>query len=354
MRVLHAYCLNYNIGDYALGIGLQSLMRKYLPIEFIGTTNLQGRVFDRYYISEVVNKKYDLLVIGGGGIIHGKHWPNGWFWLVDIDLIKEITIPFIVYGAGNNYWDDELPFTQRTIDHLRETNRLSCLFSVRNDGSYERIKTQAQIEAVVVPDPGFHVNLREDYFQLEKTPYVIIQVANDKQEYRLGKSSNLIEFIDDMRQIAKYLSRKYTVVLAPHVFEDVYLSAQIARNMKNVYVYKFSEFAFDRSDKAIGYYKYAEFVISMRGHGQIIPISFNKPVIALENHPKHKGLMENLNLLEYCISVKERQFLKKVLSAIERIENEKDKITANLMEINRRLEGETESTFMLMLDRLNV
>jgi polysaccharide pyruvyl transferase WcaK-like protein len=144
------------------------------------------------------------------------------------------------------------------------------------------------------------------------------------------------------------------VVLAPHVFEDVYLSEQIARNMKNVYVYKFSEFAFDRSDKAIGYYKYAEFVISMRGHGQIIPISFNKPVIALENHPKHKGLMENLNLLEYCISVKERQFLKKVLSAIERIENEKDKITANLMEINRRLEGETESTFMLMLDRLNV
>ena len=69
MKILHSYCLNYNLGDYFLGIGLKNLLRKYLDISFIGNTNIQGREFNSYYIKEVVNKRYDLLVIGGGGII---------------------------------------------------------------------------------------------------------------------------------------------------------------------------------------------------------------------------------------------------------------------------------------------
>ena len=83
MKVLHSYCLNYNIGDYALGIGVKNLLRQYFNIELIAETNLQGRTFDEYYITNVVNKLYNLLLIGGGGIIHGAHWPQGWFWLIE-------------------------------------------------------------------------------------------------------------------------------------------------------------------------------------------------------------------------------------------------------------------------------
>ena len=46
MRVLHSYCLNYNIGDYALGIGVKNVLRRFLDVDLIGNTNLQGRVFD--------------------------------------------------------------------------------------------------------------------------------------------------------------------------------------------------------------------------------------------------------------------------------------------------------------------
>ena len=352
MRVLHTYCLNYNIGDYALGIGLKSLMRKYLPIDFIGNTNLQGRVFNQYYINEVVNKQYDLLVIGGGGVIHGKHWPNGWFWLIDIDLIKEIKIPFIVYGVGNNYWDEELPIAKKTIAHLDETKRLSAFFSVRNDKSYERLKEQTNIESAIVPDPGFHVNLIEDYYQIEKRPYVIIQVANDKPEKRLGKVKKHADFVDDMKRLVKYLSKKYLIVFVPHVFEDVHLSEQISNGISNTYVYNFSDYAFDRSDRVVSFYKYAKFVLSMRGHGQIIPISFSTPVIALENHPKHRGLMENLNLLDCSVSIDDEEFVYKTLHAINKIEHEGDAIKERLNKINKKLEIESKVAFKTIADRL--
>src|SRR5690606_24216224 len=128
MKVLHSYCLNYNIGDYALGIGVKNLLREYLDISMIGNTNLQGQKFDEYYIKEVVNKRYDLLVIGGGGIIHGAHWPNGWFWLINKELIQEIKIPFIVYGVGYNYWEEEGGIPQRGIDHLKETIKYASYF----------------------------------------------------------------------------------------------------------------------------------------------------------------------------------------------------------------------------------
>src|SRR5690554_2153129 len=120
MRVMHAYCLNYNYGDYALGYGVKNIFRRLFNISHFGECNLQGQVFDDYFIN-LINEKYDLLVIGGGGIIHGAHWPQGWFWLIEQENIKKIKIPFIIYGAGYNYFKDEVGIPERGIEHLRET-----------------------------------------------------------------------------------------------------------------------------------------------------------------------------------------------------------------------------------------
>jgi hypothetical protein len=91
MRVMHTYCLNYNFGDYALGFGVKNMLRNIFNVSYIAETNLQGQIFDDYFIN-IVNENYDLLVIGGGGIIHGAHWPQGWFWLIEQKNIKKIKI----------------------------------------------------------------------------------------------------------------------------------------------------------------------------------------------------------------------------------------------------------------------
>jgi len=352
MRVLHSYCLNFNIGDYALGIGVKNILRNNLDIELIGDTNLQGRVFDKYYINEVINKRYDLLVIGGGGIIHGAHWPNGWFWLIERELIKEIKIPFVVYGVGYNYWVEEGGIPERGIEHLKETIKHAASFSVRNDGSADRLLEQTGIVAPVVPDPGFHVDLNTKYDRIVNEPYVLIQLANDKPERRYGNIQKKERFILEMREIIQELSLKYKVILAPHVVDDIQISKDVCQGIENTEVWDFGYFAFDHSEIAVGYYKYAEYVIAMRGHGQILPICFNTPVISLENHPKHRGLMKNLGLLDYNVKVNNEDFLSSLRNSIELLELNKMKIIEQYKVINKTLLISTNDAFQKIIKNI--
>ncbi len=344
MRILHSYCLNYNIGDYALGIGVKNLLRKFLTVDFIGETNLQGRYFNEYYINEVVNKKYDLLVIGGGGIIHGSHWPNGWFWLIDKNLIKSIKIPFVIYGVGDNYFEDEC-IPDRAIDHLKETFKYALSFSVRNDGSLERVINDVGIYPEEVPDPGFFVGLNTIYPQQIRDKYVIVNIANDKVEYRYGTKSNREHFVHSMKNVIRYLSNSYKVLFAPHVYEDVVLSQEIMDGIENCYMWDFGNLAFDHSDMAVSYYKYADFVLAMRGHGQILPIGFNIPTIALCNHPKHKGLMDKLSLSEWALPIDNQGFDELVIEKIELLKKNKDNLNDKLHSLNAKLLTDTTCFF---------
>jgi len=345
VKILHTYCLNYNIGDYYLGIGVKNLLRQYLDVDLIAETNIQGTVFNEYYINEVVNKNYNLIVIGGGGIIHGAHWPNGWFWLIKEKLIEQIKIPFIVYGVGYNYFKNEggIPDVGRT--HLQRTIKNSSYFSLRNDGSIERFYEDIGITVHEVPDPGFHINLNQKYECVEKEPFVLIQLANDKPEFRFGDEDNQQRFIREMRVVTGSLAKKYKVIFCPHVYEDISLSEKIAKGICNAAVWDFSEYAFDNCAESLGFYQNAELVLAMRGHGQIIPIAFNTPVISLENHPKHSGLMNKLGLEEYNISINQSGYSKLLLDLIERIVSNKAVYHEKLTEINKKLTVESRKAF---------
>lgn len=354
MKILHTYCLNYNLGDYALGIGVKNLLRNYLPVTSIGETNIQGTVFNEYYINEVVNKKYDLLIVGGGGIIHGAHWPNGWFWIIEKKLIKTIKIPFIVYGVGFNYFEDEEGIPLIGIEHLKETFNEASYFSVRNDGSYDRLKKQTGINAHVIPDPGFHVGLNSEYERPLEQPYIVIQLANDKPEHRFKNTEIKDKFISETRAIIKDLSKKYLVVLAPHVIDDIEISKQVSEGIDNCIMWNFSYFAFDHADKSLAYYKYAEFVIAMRGHGQIVPISFNTPVISLENHPKHKGLMQNLNLLEYNVNIMDADYGSRLMKAIDNVEINHVNLVEQYEQINKKLLIDSSNAFCAIKTKISL
>jgi|TARA_R100000789_G_scaffold87609_2_gene84163 polysaccharide pyruvyl transferase WcaK-like protein len=337
LKILHAYCLNHNLGDYALGFGVKNLLRQYLSVDLIADTNLQGQVFNEYYIDNVVNKKYDLLVIGGGGIIHGAHWPNGWFWLIDEDLIERIKIPFVVYGAGYNYFEEEKGIPDVGKSHLKKTIEAAEFFSLRNDESIQRFKDQLGVEVNEVPDPGFHINLGRSYACKETAPFVLVQLANDKPEFRFGDGGSQDEFVLELRKAVKKIATRYKVIFAPHVFDDIELCDRVAQGIANTEVWPFSEFAFDHVEECLGYYEKAQFVLAMRGHGQIVPVAFNTPVIALENHPKHGGLMRKLGLPEYSLPVSLENLSEVLTQRVDLLESRYADYVGNLKRINEEL-----------------
>jgi polysaccharide pyruvyl transferase WcaK-like protein len=352
MRIIHSYCLNYNFGDYALGIGVKNLLRHFLPIELIGQTNLQGREFNEYYISNVINKLYNFLVIGGGGIIHGAHWPQGWFWLVEKNDIIKIKIPFIVYGVGYNYFHGEGDIPERGIDHLKETSKHAIFFSVRNDGSRERLHEKTGILAEEVPDPGFYVGLNREYERPIAEDYCVVQLANDKFDMRYKKSQN--GFINQMRRIVKSIAKKHRVILIPHVIHDVSLCLSVAENINGVSVIDFGAFAFDHIDPIIAYYKYAKYVFAMRGHAQIIPIGFNVPVISLESHPKNRGLTTKLGLLEWSLSISNPRLADESIYLINEIDKQSAILINYYKTINMQMWEKTSEAWKTIQSKISI
>lgn len=333
MKIAHTYCLTSNIGDYALGIGVKNIFRHLYNVSLFADYNLQGQIFDDYFI-EVINKRYDLLIIGGGGIIHGAHWPHGWFWLIEEKNIKKIKIPFIIYGAGYNYFKDEVGIPKKGVLHLKETSERATFFSVRNDGSYERLLSQTGIKSNVVADPGFWIPLdfSKNYHCNKK--YIVVQLANDKPEHRFGNLKKREVFVKELTIALKKLSKSYKVIFAPHVFEDIEISKQIADNIENSLLLDFGSYAFDKTSDYISVYKNAEFVISMRGHGQIIPLGFEVPAISLENHSKHIGLMKDYGLERYNINILEDFLSEKLLKICDLLIKNKDSIKSIIKERN--------------------
>lgn len=198
------------------------------------------------------------------------------------------------------------------------------------------------------PDPGFHVDINSEYPRVIEEPYVLIQLANDKPEIRFGKNKKQEIFINNMRNVVGKLSKRYTVIFSPHVLDDVELSEKIADGISNTEVWDFGYFAFDHSKQAIGYYKHANFVLSMRGHGQIVPICFNTPVITIGNHPKHIGLMEKFNLTDYYVEISEEKFVAKINSIIENLEDDYIQVVNRYKKINKKLQLESESAFEII------
>lgn len=327
MRILHAYCLNYNLGDHALGFGAKHLLRQALPVTSIGEVNLQGQVFDPYFI-DVVNRNYDLLVLGGGGIIHGEHWPQGWFWLVEQALIQTIKTPFIVLAAGYNYFKDEDGIPERGKRHLVETARLARLFSVRNDSSHARLQADTGISADILADPGFWVGRNRSFDRPGDIPdsYVLLQLANDKLDHRLHGSMGYEDLVGRLRTLVTRITRDHHVLFCPHVLADLDLSRDVARDLGNVSIIPFHRFAFDNVSGLFPYYQHANAVIAMRGHGQILALAFGTPTISLENHYKHRGLMEDMGLDRFNVAIERPDLVEAVIDGMQNAISAKDAI----------------------------
>ena len=296
MNAWHIYARYYNFGDCALGVGVRNVFCKYSKLnclfKLVDTHDLE---VDEKFVARL-NESADLLLVGGGGLLYG---PRGrrdrWMFNLPTRLVTTVRVPMIFYSLGYNVFPGQADLGPEALENIRALQEHAVSFSVRNDGSRERLATLG-ISALEVPDPGFFVD--DEYpFPGVPRPYVLLQLANDKPDYRQFDESLLLKGV---QQVVRFLiGKEYTVVLAPHTRPDVELCVKLANAIQHPNVRMWDLFHVLRDEHVLAglsYYKHAAFVMAMRGHAQICPIGMTTPVISILNHAKHRGLLERLDV----------------------------------------------------------
>lgn len=340
LKVVHAYARFFNFGDNALAYGVKNIFLKYFDskIRFINE-DVHTTIFDKQKLKEI-NKKADMLLVGGGGLIHTF---DNEFWLFnmlnkDINALKK---PMILYGVGYNNFKDK-PLHKKAIVNIKKVKNKALSFSVRNDGSKERL-LEYDLNFDEVPDPGFFVDgphLRPNI----EGEYVMLQIAYDSPENR---NTDNDKFFFNMVNVCKYLVEKnYTVVLSPHCHSDVEISNMVVNEVGSEKCFSWDWHEIMREDSVsvgLGYYKHASFVIAMRGHAQICPIGMNVPVISVINHPKHLGLLQKYKLDDMAILVNDDNFDEKIKIAITNLINNKEEIKNKYKQLMNEFNDYTEN-----------
>ena len=344
MKIAHIVKSSHNIGEGALINGMHNILRvdinKELEFDLIDRKYFQAvhgeeynkdsvsKRFDKEFI-DFLNKKYDLLIIGGGGIIQtGKYENFGGLVLAgDLDSFNLLKIPMVVYAAGDNRFSKKDSFEygeelSKLVKYISDSSK--SLFSLRNDLSKERIipfiDKKLHQNVNVIPDPGFYIKVdKQDHPLIRKDKKnIVIQLAGDRIAKRI-KSSNdrelyIHKFLSKILNAIEIINNNFSinVILSPHIPADFFLINKLieigAKKVINgsgiireLFDINFCTRGEDMASNFFTLYDQADVVIGMRGHSAICSIGLSTPFISIDSHPKVVGVMNEMNLSNYSL-----------------------------------------------------
>lgn len=322
MKFLHLAAPGRNVGDNALIIGMRSLFAGHeLVLE-----NVRSTILDTSKISEI-NKYYDGIVIGGGGLLHStpstrakKTNSSGTLINLDTKNLKHIKKPVIVYGVGYNVFDREVDLCDKAKSSILNMINGCVHFSVRNDGSKERLLNflnAKDLNITEVPDPGLYCKsepMRYDYLSTNKENNIAIQLAADRLMNRFNNKQELLTFVNEIKQFIRI--SEYNCWLVPHTPADYNFIKQHFSGYK-IFPLKTR---LQESLIVMGFYEKMRCVIGQRGHANICPFGLNIPIISIVSHPKNIGFMEKIGFSKCAVNANDRDLHSKLLQIINLID----------------------------------
>lgn len=298
--ILHVASHGLNVGDGALIQPMQEQMYRYVPT----VKNADITLMDK----EVLRRKIlaaDKVIMGGGGGITNSQFKYPTQVPLRANDIRE-GMAFVSMGY-NVFYDIKYELWDELRDLIKACNDHGVPFTVRNDGSREKVEEGTGLEIQELPDPGLFVRVDETH----KSPCVkpekrnvIIQLAGDGNRKRVTETKVFESLI--LTTIGLIYKYDCNVILAPHIIYDLW----IAHNAFFAIREKHGDDLRDRisvapvvhpreAAKFFSIYKQADLVIGMRGHSVICGVGLGIPTIGVDSHPKVGGFMEKMGLSNY-------------------------------------------------------
>lgn len=371
-KIIYQYsCPGTNVGDNALTIGLINSFKKYKNIA-IHNFRLRGIQFTQEYINQI-NKECDMIIIGGGGLLHcspsirkKKDNNSGTLWEINPENIEKISVPIVIYAVGYNVFRGEEDLPHIAKKSITEMIRNAKIFSVRNDGSKQRlVKFLGRFSNKIrkIPDPGLYVDatsyklipninksIRID--RLNKNDInIAFQLAFDRVKHRY---LDIMSFFEKIKYIVDYdfgTIRNITFWFVPHVrLDNVYLNRYLDNTFNKLpYLPKYED-----CGKIMDFYKKMDIVIGMRGHANICPFGLGTPIISLVSHDKNKGFMLDVGMREFYVDINnDEKWEHNLLNKIKIIIHNKANIINRIKKSNKKMLMETNKVNNEIVELLN-
>lgn len=314
MKILHLGVFDRNIGDnIALG-HIEHSIAKLIPDAQFARVSLEA-FWQRKNSVEFTRKVYndfvdeiDCILVGGGGLLEygGYEHSQSKYKLPFFDqTLKFIKKPLLFYGVGVNIFRGGIDYSAEAKRALQATIDKSLVFSVRNDGSYDKLKDWVGIDVSkisVVPDPGL---LHLDRFNIERKSTVNKlgfqpAINNNKgiNRNRFGSDSNI-----------DYLKVKFkNTKVFPHTAKDFQFGKPIISSAEFLDKYRY----LDSLDLYLKFYKDIDYVVAMRGHGQMITIGMNIPGIYLSTQDKVRDFSLLNGFEDYDVDIRDSDWKEKL------------------------------------------
>lgn len=304
MKILHLAAYNRNIGD---SIAIENIRKQFPTYEWKGVDIQSGSA-----TKKILEQDYDILLIGGGGLIEGGGWnKTKWGWKLPFNQteIKMIKKPMVVFAVGLNFFRGLEQLTNVGRDNLNTLIERSYLFSVRNDFSGSLIKQYYDGDKVhIIPDPGV---IQSDVEQREVLTKILFSPA-------LNKNPNIMKHRNiNNKQILK-VQELFRCDCIAHTEKDFLAGLKQVIKLKELSENKFTGAFFDVYDNY-------HLVIAMRGHAQLVAYGKGIPCIALSSQKKLTGFYKNVGMDEYIVDTESKNWIDLLKNKVKQLQDNPQK-----------------------------
>ena len=325
MKVLHLGVFDRNIGDNIALAHIEYSIAKHFPNTQFARVSLE-EFWARGNALEFTRKVYndyvddiDFILVGGGGLLeYGgyERMESNYKLPFYKDSLRFIKKPILYYGVGVNIFRGGIDYSKEAKDSLQEAINHSKAFSVRNDGSYKKLKEWIGLDTSkvdVVPDPGL---LHLDRFGIERKN--IVSTLGFQPAINNGAGINRNRFVNDIN-LKTLLDRFKDSKVFPHTRKDFKFGKPVITINEFENHYKLM----DNLEEYLKLYKEIDYVIAMRGHGQMISIGMNIPGIYLSTQDKVRDFSIENGFEEYNIDITDEFWYEKLETSIRRLTEHK-------------------------------
>jgi polysaccharide pyruvyl transferase WcaK-like protein len=311
-------------------------------------------------LAEGLNDDVDGIVIGGGGLLlrdqAGSDISNsGWQWNSSVSALQALKVPIIAFAIGYNRFRGQADFDPIFTKHIQMVVEKSGFFGLRNSGSIralgnylaprlnEKIRRQYCPTTLIWQLYPEYREMAEAHAKKNQRVFAF-NAAFDRVEMRFGADQKRI--LDKLAQaVHSAENRGWKIVVTAHKTMDRKIEPYLDMVGVN---YETADLTDANPDEIMEFYSKVDFAFGMRGHAQMIPFGLRRPIMSIISHDKMRFLLEDIDRLEWGVEIDSPDLKNNLVSALARVESEKESVDASIANAQSKVWEETLTNFELI------